>query len=107
MSELKLMVGDWILRNGIKVKVTPNLLLSLDVSPAFSGTIKPITLTPDVLDRIEGIDKLTSTYRFDKRLFVIRDGIVVDYGSSLTLPHLHTLQQLIRLFTGKEIEVKW
>ena len=124
MSELKLMVGDWVLRNGIKVKVTPNLLLSLDVSPAFSGTIKPITLTPDVLERIGFVNKSndwTLDITFEFKVMIYNESnyngfmaytrtIHTDWTpvySMTHFKHLHTLQQLIRLFTGKEIEVKW
>lgn len=111
-NELKLMVGDWVERLcREKIKVTPDYLVYIENYP--DRYPKPIPLTPDLLDSIDGIivyefdNGKPNQYRLGDRLFVIRDSIIVDYGSDLKLPHLHTLQQLIRLFTGKEIVVKW
>jgi hypothetical protein len=107
-KELKLMVGDWVFRFGNPSKVNPNTLMSIDVNPAFAGNIQPILLTPEILKKIEGMEKIHSMqYRFGKRLFIIRDGIVFDYASDLSLPHVHTFQHLIRLFAEKEIEIEW
>ena len=123
MSNLNLMVGDWVKRNEIdfpfKVKeilkdkiVTTTLVYGVNVE-ILNEHIQPIPLTPELLEKIEGIivyefdNGQFNQYCLDERSFVIRDGVIVDYGSSLTLLHLHTLQQLIRLFTNKEIEVKW
>ena len=113
-NELKLMVGDWVLRNGIETKVTPNILLSLDVNPAFAGNIQPIKLTPEIME-MAGFeyDKITY-YKYCFMLSEGNTGFTVWYkhfGEQNRLPYefeyLHQLQQLIRLFTGEEIEVKW
>jgi hypothetical protein len=120
-NELKLMVGDWVLRNGIETKVTPNMLLSLEVNPAFAGNIQPINLTPEIMDRIEGFKSNFKGHKDSFYSYILDKDYSILFSNSkmiLTLknignvktfnnPTIHQLQQLIRLFTGKEIEIKW
>lgn len=116
-NELKLMVGDWVFRFGNPSKVTPNTLMSIDVSPAFAGNIKPIPLTPDILEKIGAI-KVNHIHGYSFYTFInskviklhldIYENKTNYYGYNIPhIKYLHTLQQLIRLFTGKEIVVKW
>ena len=89
-----------------------------------SRFIQPITLTPDVLERIGFINKSndwTLDITFEFKVMIYNESyyngfmaytrtIHTDWTpvySMAHFKHLHTLQQLIRLFTGKEIEVKW
>ena len=114
MSNLNLMVGDWVIKDSQQVKVfhIDRSEERMRINYIWSYLYEPIPLSPEVMEKIEGMEKYefdhkNNQYRYGDRLFVIRDGKIVDYGSSLILTHLHQLQQLIRLFTGKEIEVKW
>jgi hypothetical protein len=107
--------NDWVIFDGNYNQIhstTPEYPFlknaSFGVGIVVWNNIQPISLTGIILEKIEGMEKIRlMQYRFGKRLFIIRDGIVFDYSSDLSLPHVHTFQQLIRLFTGKEIEIKW
>jgi len=57
MTNLNLMVGDCVLRNGIQTKVNANTILSLENNPAFTGNIQFIPLSPELMERIEGFIK--------------------------------------------------
>lgn len=106
-NELKLMAGDWVLRNDVEFKVSPTTLLTLDVNPAFAN-IKPIKLTPEIMERIEGVVKVgTGGYYITDDIVLWERDNGFFYDERCTITYLHQLQQLIRLFTGKEIEVKW
>lgn len=111
-NELKLMVGDWVERLcREKIKVTPDYLVYIENYPDRSP--QPIPLTPDILERI-GM-RYDGTYwdNDDISIPVVRkkdgsDILMMPNGKYANgIEHLHTLQQLIRLFTGKEIVVKW
>lgn len=92
--------------------------------------IQPIPLTPDLMDRIPSItlnENRGTRYSFLDGYYNldIDNGIVCKFDDDGTLDiytyeyyherfqlicsikYLHQLQQLIRLLTGKEIEVKW
>lgn len=45
-------------------------------------------------------------YRINDRLYVIRDGVITDYGTSVKLPYVHTLQNLYFALTGEELTIK-
>ena len=129
-KELKLSVNniyhnDWIIFDGRKfqIDITATEFPCLQTTEFGIGVvdwnnIKPIVLTPEVMERIEGVDVAATTYA--KERYYIFDNIGVKFmgnklwkvtygGQKLDIDniYLHTIQQLIRLFTGKEIEVKW
>ena len=71
-------------------------------------SIHPIPLTPEILEKCGAIvyefdNGLGNQYRIKDRLFVIRDGDIVDYGSSVIIKHLHQLQNLYFALTGEEL----
>lgn len=71
----------------------------------------PIPITEEWLLRM-GLEKhefdngKPNQYRFKEILIVIRDSKFVDYGSSVVLPYVHTLQNLYFALTGEELEIK-
>ena len=81
--------------------------------------IQPIPLTPSILDKIKGvtIDTNNSIYMnfkfefvyvtFQKSLSSIYFRWDNNGNSTKTLKYFHEYQQLIRLFTDKEIEIEW
>jgi len=115
-NELKLMVGDWVLKNDIETKVTVDLLMILELNKDKWYNIKPITLTPEIMDRIEGIEHIKEEDKYCITLAHVEFGLLnnslyTQIQSGLFIfsfnSYLHQLQQLIRLFTNKEIELKW
>lgn len=70
---------------------------------------EPIPLTPDILDKCPQIEKYEfdngqeNQYRIGSRLLVVREGKIYDYGTSLHLEYLHTLQQLVCLLSNTEL----
>ena len=71
-------------------------------------SIHPIPLTPEILEKCGAIvyefdNGLGNQYRIKDRLFVIRDGDIVDYGSSVIIKHLHQLQNLYFALTNEEL----
>lgn len=74
----------------------------------YTNFAKPIPLTPEILEKCGAIvyefdNGLGNQYRIKDRLFVIRDGDIVDYGSSVIIKHLHQLQNLYFALTGEEL----
>lgn len=71
------------------------------------NNLKPIPLTEDWLVRfgfeVYEFDHKENQYRFKERLIVIRDGCFIDYGSSVSIKYVHTLQNLIFALTGTEL----
>ena len=129
MSNLNLMVGDWVNRLcGERFKVTAEYLVYISDYPERLPT--PIPITPEVMGKIESISKnenrgsrygfLDGYYNIDRDTDLVAiiedDGLLYIYTYEYsheqfqlvcTFQYLHQLQQLIRLLTGKEIEVKW
>lgn len=73
-------------------------------------TIKPIRITEEIVlkcgfEKYE-FDHKENQYIHKDRLIVLRDGKFVDYGSSVTLEHIHQLQNLFHSLTGEEITLK-
>lgn len=65
----------------------------------FNTTHRPIPLTPEILTEWCNAKKDSflvgqHQWRINDRLFVIRDGKICDYGSSVQLDYLHELQLL-------------
>ena len=126
-NNLNLMVGDWVQDeiDGIKLKVeivghhgNPSFVFaSNDKGAMTQNGVQPIPLSPDLMERVEGMKKGYSynvgiakeCYMYFSIGFMIRhNSYYVDFiGGNLEVKYLHQLQQLIRLFTNKEIEVKW
>jgi hypothetical protein len=72
--------------------------------------IKPIPLSEEIVlkcgfEKYE-FDHKENEYRYKYRLIVLRDGKFVDYGSSVTLEHIHQLQNLFYSLTGEELTLK-
>lgn len=137
MKDLNLMIGDWVtdeywdsFKTPIKVESINdkgiNLIIHNDgnfsecastwIAPEYFtwDKIRGIPLTPDILKNIGFNYDLITYYLGDIMLSECDDGFTCWYkhfGESnrlpMVIPHLHTLQQLIRLFTNKEIEIKW
>jgi len=135
MSNLNLMVGDWVIfnTNSNPIKVTVDTLIDIEKYKYVEN--KPydyvgIFLSPEVMEKIENISKnenrgsrygfLDGYYNIDRDTDLVAifedDGLLYIYTYEYsheqfqlvcTFQYLHQLQQLIRLFTGKEIEVKW
>jgi len=73
--------------------------------------MEPIPLTEDILlkcgfEVYEFDNGQSNQYRFKDRLIVIRDNKFVDYGTSVILNYVHTIQNLYFALTGEELEVK-
>lgn len=72
--------------------------------------INPIPLTEEWLlkfgfECIEFDDK-HNQYRYIDRLIVIRDNVFTDYGTSVKLDSVHTLQNLYFALTNTELKLK-
>ena len=136
MTNLNLMVGDYInhfLSNNkdpyFKVKeiladkiVTTTLIYGANVE-IDNNLIQPIPLSPESMEKIGFVknDKIVGSWDLELFRFHTQRPYSVEDFTSVTecyyaerdlfihggLKHLHQLQQLIRLFTGKEIVVKW
>jgi len=126
MSNLNLMVGDWVMVKEERIRVDIMYLQAI-----VKGSIKhkPIPLSLKVMENIESISKnenrgtrygfLDGYYNIDRDTDLVAifedDGLLYIYTYEYsheqfqlvcTFQYLHQLQQLIRLLTGKEIEVK-
>ena len=131
------MVGDWVTYKDTPYKIDAVSKLYPFIDDASFGlgivtwdNIQPIPLTPDVMEKIENISKnenrgtrygfLDGYYNIDRDTDLVAifedDGLLYIYTYEYsheqfqlvcTFQYLHQLQQLIRLLTGKEIEVKW
>ncbi len=112
MNNLNLMIGDWMSYEGKPCKIS---MLNNDELPI---NIKPIPLTPKVLEKIEGCKKCfridSGEYKecyevdFALGLMIRHNSYYIDWiGGNTEVKYLHTLQQFIRLFTNKEIEIEW
>ena len=108
MSNLNLMVGDYVNYIGKPVKCNIKTIYAISLIVGDSFMYKPIPLSPKVMEKIEGVKKVgrCGYYITDDIVVYYRDNHFI-YDDRLELPYLHQLQQLIRLFTNKEIEVKW
>ena len=117
--------NDWVIFDGryFKVDITDPVFPCLQTIEFGIGVvdwnnIQPIPLSPELMERIEGWVKCKDnssyaisytnevfTIRFYKGKFwrILYKDVTLDNIEG----HLHQLQQLIRLFTNKEIEVKW
>jgi hypothetical protein len=72
-----------------------------------NGNYKPIPLTEEWLLKF-GAEQYTfdngepNQYRIGSRLFVIRNGKIVDYGTSVILEYVHRFQNFIYELTNEE-----
>ena len=116
------MVGDWVDYNNtslithrIKLELFDFFLMDCVIkNNDYTVVCQPIPLTVTILDKIKGIIKDERTfyngYIFEDIRITVHSVYGICYigkGNIVTLPHLHTFQQLIRLFTNKEIEIEW
>jgi hypothetical protein len=67
--------------------------------------IKGVILTEEWLLKMgfEVNNGYYNQYRYKDRLIVIRDGKLVDYGTSVILEYVHQLQNLYFALTGEEL----
>lgn len=119
-NKLNLMVGDWVQSDGKLILVFHLDSEMGEINRVNYGSIKniqPLPLTPDLMERIEGFKRrgINHDYIFgniricfcwdNKFRWVSSNYDLLD--DELVFEYLHELQQLIRLFCKKEIEVKW
>lgn len=108
----ELRIGNWVNYldiNGLnpaQIEIDDFINLKEDGEKNFP--FSPIPLTPEILEKCGAIvyefdNGLGNQYRIKDRLFVIRDGDIVDYGSSVIIKHLHQLQNLYWCLTGTEL----
>ena len=83
------------------------IIKRVETSFMYVDDFEPIPLTEDWLVRfgfeVYEFDHKENQYRFKERLIVIRDGCFIDYGSSVSIKYVHTLQNLIFALTGTEL----
>lgn len=106
--------GDWITSNSVRVSRKRTTSVWDD---ELSAHFQPIPLTPEVMERIREGKKVWGRYCIDFRakkihyelLVDVREGVSIHYGSREIpgIHHLHHLQQLYRLLTGKELTIVW
>ena len=128
MSNLKLMIGDWVMCKGFTRMFQANEIFKngirlvdkfgrIVIAPY--SNIQPIPLTPEILEKVEGCEKCFRIDNFGEYkecyevvfalgLMIRHNSYYIDWiGGNTEVKYLHTLQQFIRLFTKKEIEIKW
>lgn len=103
--------GDWTLYDDEGIMVFSRL----DCADDLSDEDSPIPLTPEVMERIEevennwiecgDVDIVIGKTPTKVILIGIREGDHLVYLGSIK--HLHHLQQLYRLLTGKELAIDW
>lgn len=120
MKAQELRIGNFLVfSNGIQfdtvVKVNRRFFSSAcveggDENFTVSQYYKPILLTEQWLVMFGAIvyelDNGTNSpnqYRIGERLYVIREGSIVDYGCSVVIKYVHQLQNLYFALTGEEL----
>ena len=71
--------------------------------------LNPIRLTEEWMVKFNAEKYETphgNQYRIGNRLFVIRDGKIVDYGTSVILEFVHSFQNFMFALTKQELEIK-
>jgi hypothetical protein len=104
----RLMQVKHILSNGVRCDYERKDVGKTHTSLFNFNEIQPIPLTPEILEKCGAIvycfdNGNPNQYRIKDRLFVIRDGNIVDYGSSVVIKHLHQLQNLYFALTNSEL----
>jgi len=116
----ELMIGNWVMYKNTPLKVIEILSCIVSVAdgdyrkqPIMHDKLDPIPLTPELLEKC-GFKRFNSKYKL-----IVDDGlgsiltvneINGDYSLScfpIEFQHLHTLQNLVKLLTGKELEVNF
>ena len=98
----ELRIGNWV-KDSLGY-----LVIGVNAKVEFASAYEPIPLTPEILEKCGAIvyefdNGEQNQYRIKERLFVIRDGDIVDYGSSVIIKHLHQLQNLYFALCGEEL----
>ena len=112
------MIGDWVQCKGKNICLTAGHLYEVSLDIYKASPYQPIPLTPEILERIEGCEKCfridIGEYKecyevdFALGLMIRHNSYYIDWiGGNTEVKYLHTLQQFIRLFTNKEIEIEW
>jgi len=84
--------------------ISKSNFMNLDYSIELN-IIEPIPLNEEWLLRFgaEVSKSYANQYRIKDRLFVIREGKIVDYGSSVVLEYIHQLQNFFFALTNTEL----
>ena len=122
MKASELRIGNWINFNnkiggqihGVDIngnyQVTPRFFRASMVDEDFeiNPYYAPIRLTEELLLKFGAIKYETphdNQYRIGDRLFVIRDGIIYDYGTSVKLEYVHRFQNFMYEVTNEELTI--
>jgi hypothetical protein len=113
----ELMIGNWVMYKNTPLKVVEILSYTVSVDggglPFIYDKLDPIPLTPELLEKC-GFKRFNSKYKL-----IVDDGlgsiltvneINGDYSLScfpIEFQYLHILQNLVKLLTGKELEVNF
>ena len=107
----ELRIGNWveILGNSKRLDFFTTIQPS-SFSVNIDKTYGPIPLDEDWLlkfgfEKFEFDNGQPNQYRYSDRLLVIRNGKIVDYGSSTTLNYVHQLQNLFFAITQTELQL--
>ena len=98
MNAQELRIGNWVFDGFQHFQITAqDIYIIADIHNGL--VIKPITLTEEWLlkfgaEMYEFDNGQPNQYRIQTELYVIRDGVITDYGTSVKLPFVHTLQNL-------------
>lgn len=106
----ELRIGNWVYDGFQHFQITASDILI--IADKHNGLfIQPIPLTEEWLVRFgattyEFDNGQPNQYRIGEDLYVIRDGVITDYGTSVKLPFVHTLQNLYFAKRGKELTLQ-
>ena len=97
-------------RIGIAIEIHVNIVVVTDLEKTQDtleniDRCKPIPLTEQWLIDFgaEKVEHKENQYRLNERLIVIREGFFYDYGSSVKLEFVHTIQNLYYALTNQEL----
>ena len=107
MKSTELRIGNYFNQFGNVHQVSWETFKQLEVSQE-QLWCKPILLTEDWLIKFGATTIETphvNQYRIEDRLFVIREGKIVDYDSSVILEFVHRFQNFMFELTNKELTI--
>ena len=104
-------IGNWYDQFGNYHQVSAETIKTLSEAPENQIWCKPIPLTEEWLVEFgattyEFDNGQPNQYRIGEDFYVIRDGVITDYGTSVKLPFVHTLQNLYFAKRGKELTLQ-
>jgi hypothetical protein len=85
-----------------------DISLCVDSNDYFNKHYAPIPLTEEWLLKFGAIKYETphdNQYRIGDRLFVIREGIIYDYGTNVKLEFVHRFQNFMYELTNEELTI--